>query len=74
MNFLRKAHLIMRQYFHMIGCNVSKKGAFSALKMITADEMPSIVKKGAAFFENIIFFIKSGKFSMIFSKCKGAFI
>ena len=29
----------------LIDCNVSKKGAFSALKMITADEMPSIVKK-----------------------------
>jgi len=45
MIFLRKAHLIMRQYFHTIGCNVRKKGAFSALKMITADETPSIVKK-----------------------------
>ena len=44
-NFLRKAHLIMRHYFHMLGKNVSKKGAFSTLKMITADEMPSIVKK-----------------------------
>ena len=45
MIFLRKAHLIMRQSFHMIGCNASKKGAFSALKMITAAEMPSIPKK-----------------------------
>jgi len=45
MNFLRKALLIMRQYFHMICCNLSKKGAFSALKMITTDEMPSIAKK-----------------------------
>ena len=44
-NFLRKAYLIMRHYFHMLGKNVSKKGAFSTLKMITADKMLSFAKK-----------------------------
>jgi len=35
----------MRYYFHMIGCNASKKVACSIVKMIILDEMPSIVKK-----------------------------
>ena len=32
MYFLRKVHSIMRQYFRMIGCNVSEKGAFQLWK------------------------------------------
>jgi len=54
MYFLRKAHLIMRQYFHMIGCNVSKKSAFQLWNEYIWWNSFNF-KKGAFFFENIIF-------------------
>ena len=31
-SFFRKAHLIMQQYFHMIGCNLTKKAPFELYK------------------------------------------
>ena len=64
----RKAHLLMPQYFHLSVRNLIKKGAFWALKAISAHEIASNKEKAPFLFEDCMISWQMLEFLMIFWK------